>query len=487
MTSLDSVPAARILAEIERRGTRRKLYSQYDDIYDPAQPNRPGAYPWQVEFHNAGATHAERLLMAANRVGKTSCAAAELACHMTGDYPHWWQGRRWERPVHWWAGGVSTEATRDVIQTALLGEDGNHGTGWLPGERLEDVTFRQAGVTRVADRIRVKHRSGGLSSVQLKTYEQERKAWQGTSKDGIWLDEECKQDIYTEALTRILDKKGILLMTFTPLEGPTDVVAHFLDAKEGSGIYVKNVGWNDAPHLDAKEKERLLNSYPEHERATRTTGTPLMGSGAVFPVLDEQIMCEPIQIPKWWGRVNGIDFGIDHPGAGAFCAHDRDTDTFYVYDCYKAPGHTSIYHAGAMKKHGVWIPNAWPHDGLERDKGSGQTLRDQYRQHGLYMLPTHAAYHDERGNHVEPGLVEMLEYMRLGKFKVFKTLTQWFEEKRMYHRKDGKVVKERDDILSATRYAFVMRRVARTEPSDVASPPRQQQPIAGPRRWRRNS
>lgn len=487
MTALDAVKPQRILEELEKRGRQRKLYRAYQHVFDPAQPDTPGAYRWQVEFHNAGADFPERLLMAANRVGKTSCAAAEIAVHMTGDYPPWWQGRKWERATHWWAGGVSTEAVRDIIQVALLGEEGDRGTGWIPGERIHDVTHRQAGVTRVADRIRVKHASGGISSIQLKTYEQEREAWQGTSKDGIWLDEECKMDIFTEALTRTLDKKGLLMMTFTPLKGPTDVVNHFLQAKEGSGIFVKNVGWNDAPHLDAAARQRLLESYPEHERDTRSAGTPLLGSGAIFPIRDEDIMCDPVEIPAWWRRINGIDFGIDHPAAGAFCAHDAATDTFYVYDCYKTPGQTAVYHAHAMKKHGLWIPNAWPHDGLERDKGSGQQIKDQYRTHGLYMLSQHAAYHDERGNHVEPALIEMLEYMRTGKFKVFKTLTQWFEEKRMYHRDEGKIVKERDDIMAATRYAFVMRRLARTEPKDVASSARPTAPMVGPGRWRRRT
>ena len=73
-------------------------------------------YPKQREFHAAGAVHRERLLMAANQVGKTMAGAAEAAFHLTGRYPEWWAGRRWHRPVHAWAGSETAEVTRDGVQ-----------------------------------------------------------------------------------------------------------------------------------------------------------------------------------------------------------------------------------------------------------------------------------------------------------------------------------------------------------------------------------
>jgi phage terminase large subunit-like protein len=472
---------SRLLDIVRLRGEQRKLIRQYSVIYDPAAPDVAGAYEWQAEFHAAGATNTERMLMAANRVGKTSCAAAEIACHATGKYPKWWTGRKFTQPVKIWCGGESTEAIRDIVQAALLGAEGQHGTGWLPKDAILEVKYRQSGVSNVVDSIYVDH-PGGVSYIGCKSYEQGRTKWQGVSLDCIWLDEEPPASIYTEALTRILDRKGMMIMTFTPLHGATDVVMHFLEPR-APGIFVKNVTWDDAPHLDAGAKERLLLSYPEHERATRSKGEPMLGSGMIFPVPDDDITCDPFEIPKWWARINGCDFGIDHPGAGAFLAHDRQSDTVYLYDCYKATGQTPIYHAAALGRHGGWIPISWPHDGLVRDKGSGDTLKDLYRRHGAYMLREAAGYHDERGTHVEPGLIEMLEYMRLGKFKVWRTCTQFLEEKRMYHRRDGVVVKERDDIISACRYAFVMRRMAQTQaPSTASVVPLK--PILGHRRWK---
>lgn len=482
---------SRLLAEAERRQRGRRLQNRYGLLYDHARefgPDNIGVYQWQKEFHDAGGEFPERMLMAANRVGKTESAAAEMSIHATGLYPKWWRGRKFDKAIKAWCGSVTNEASKEVVQEALLGPQDDHGTGWIPLERLADVSYRQAGVSEVADTIKVRHVSGGTSTITLKTYEQGRAKWQGTSREVIWLDEEPPMDVYTEALTRTIDAKGIIYLTFTPLLGPSQVVQHFLNAEDESGIFVKNASWEDAPHLDKGERERLWLSYPAYERDTRTKGTPLLGSGAVFPVADESITVEPFELPKWYRRVNGLDFGIDHPAAGVFCALDPEGDgTFYVYDCYKAPGETPVYHAAAMHKHPRWIPNAWPHDGMIRDKGSGTALKDLYRKQGLYMLREHAHYPDERGNHVEPGLIEMLEWMKTGRFKVFSNLPQWFEEKRLYHRKDGQLVKMQDDIMSATRMAFIMRRYARTEPEAAIGSKTPSSPIVGRRRWKRTA
>ncbi len=479
-----SLSERRAWEEVARRAAGRKLFLNYAKVYDPAQPTIAGAYPWQVEFHNAGGEARERLLMKANRVGGTTCAAAEVACHATGQYPLWWKGRRWQRPTSGWCGGESNEAIRDIIQEALLGPVGEWGTGWIPREYLVGVPKkRQAGVADVVDQIHVKHTNGGISTIGIKTYEQGREKWQGRRLDWVWCDEQPKLEIYTEALLRVMDSNGILFMTFTPLKGEDEVVLHFRQG--GRGIYMKNVSWADAPHLTEQQKEDFLASLPEHERETRSSGLPMQGSGVVFPILDSQIAVKPFEIPKWWPRINGLDFGIDHPAAGVFCAMDPEGQgAFYVYDAYRAPNQTPVYHAAAMKRHGDWIPNAWPKDGFQRDKGSGVQLRIQYRNHDLLMLPEPAGYRDERADHVEPGVIEMLEWMRTGRFKVFANLPDWFEEKRLYHREDGVIVKLRDDILSATRYAFVSRRMARTQRTVLPNPVLPRGPILGSRRWK---
>ena len=121
-----------------------------------------------------------------------------------------------------------------------------------------------------------------------------------------------------------------------------------------------------------------------------------------------------------------------------------------------------MLHAAAIRPWGnlLW---AWPHDGRrETLEGAGFALMRQYQEQGLDMLHEHAQFEDGSVS-VEAGLMDMLARMQTGRFKVFKHLLDWLEEFRLYHRKDGKVVKEGDDLMAATRYAVMMLRYASTE------------------------
>jgi hypothetical protein len=250
--------------------------------------------------------------------------------------------------------------------------------------------------------------------------------------------------------------------------------------------WYKTVTWDDAPHLDEKAKQTILSAYPQHERDTRSKGVPLLGSGSVFPVPDEEIMVPPFEIPKHFYQLVGIDFGIDHPAAGVWIAWDKDADTIYVTDCYKRANKTPVYHVAEIQKHGKWIPVAWPHDGVNRDKGSEQSkpLWKAYRSHGAKMLPKSASYED--GKHgpqpIEPVVIEIIERMETGRFKVFSTLHKWFEEKRMYHRKKGQIVDSHDDIMAATRYAVMMKRKAAVNMHSTIKTHKYTKPILGGRR-----
>lgn len=230
--------------------------------------------------------------------------------------------------------------------------------------------------------------------------------------------------------------------------------------------HVTSMTIDDVEHYSPERRASIVASYPEHEREARAKGIPTMGSGRVFQVTEESITVAPRAIPREWPQIIGIDFGIDHPFAAARIAWDKDGDCLYVTHTYRVTGQVPAIHAAAIRPWGEWIPIAWPHDGLNRDKGSGEQLAEQYRGHNINMLPTRAE-HEEGGNGVEAGVIELLERMRTGRLKVFAGLNDWFEEFRLYHRKDGLIVKERDDLMSATRYASMMKRFAIVQPTAV--------------------
>lgn len=192
-------------------------------------------YGQHMEFFAAGATHRERCFMCANRIGKTlSGGGYELSAHLTGIYPEWWTGRRFTTPISAWAAGDTYETTRDIIQLNLLGETTFRGgrkimdgRGIIPGELLLTPTWR-SGVQGIVDTIGIRHNTGGISTLGLKSYDQGRKAFQGTGKHVIWFDEEPPADVYGEALIRTATLNGITMLTFTPLSGMSEVVMSFL-------------------------------------------------------------------------------------------------------------------------------------------------------------------------------------------------------------------------------------------------------------------
>lgn len=221
---LDKHQLLALLEEKQRRREGRRFFDYYPD----EGPLRRELYPKHMEFFAAGKVHRERAAMAANRVGKTEgIGAYEVTCHLTGQYPHWWPGRRFEKPVNCLAGGDTSTTTRDILVAKLLGPKEARGTGMIPRDTLGKPVPAQ-GVRDHVDYVPVRHERGGWSILQFRSYDQGREAWQGTERDIGWCDEEPPEPIYTELLLRTATTQGMIIATFTPLNGLTDVALSFM-------------------------------------------------------------------------------------------------------------------------------------------------------------------------------------------------------------------------------------------------------------------
>lgn len=445
---------------------KRELYDllRLKDIR--AKRNRLASYkPYakQMDFHAAGVGFRERLFMAGNQLGKTWAGAFEVAMHATGRYPDWWQGRRFPYATRGMVGSESGELTRKGVQRLLLGPPElreEWGTGAIPFDCVRDTSMK-AGVPDAVSSVVVRHVCGEDSVIQFNSYDQGRTKWQADTVDYVWFDEEPPLPIYSEGLTRTNATNGLVFVTFTPLLGMSEVVKRFLLEKPASATTI-TMTIDDAEHYTPEQRAAIIASYPEHEREARAKGIPILGSGRVFPIIEDGIKVQAFPIPSHWPRIAGIDFGIDHPTAVVWMAWDRDADVLYVTDCYRVKDQSPIIHAAAVRARGEWVPVAWPHDGLQRDKGSGEQLAKQYRDHGLSLTKDRATFEDG-SNGLEAGVAEMLVRMQTQRLKVFAHLQDWFEEFRLYHRKDGLIVRLTDDLMSATRYAMMMRRFAKTQ------------------------
>jgi phage terminase large subunit-like protein len=223
-------------------------FGKFNALFPETGPVARAGYDKHLEFFKAGASYRERCFMAGNRVGKTVAGSYEMTCHLTGHYPHWWEGRRFAGPIKAWAAGKTNETTRDIIQAELLGNiifSGQRklvdGTGLIPKDMLGMDAGQlswKAGVADLVDMIKVQHISGGHSELGLKSYQQGRGSFEGTARHVIWFDEEPPLDVYGEALIRTATTNGLIMLTFTPLEGMSDVVQEFLprEMRPGGGV-----------------------------------------------------------------------------------------------------------------------------------------------------------------------------------------------------------------------------------------------------------
>jgi phage terminase large subunit-like protein len=211
-------------AKAKRRRRRR-----IDRFYPETGELRRELYTKHLEFFKAGKHYRERLMLAGNRIGKSEGVGGyELTLHLTGEYPAWWPGRRFNQAIRAWAAGDTSVTVRDILQYKLLGPINDIGTGLIPGDAIVDYK-RKSGVPDGIELVWVKHKKGGVSYLSFKSYDQRRESFQGTEQDVIWLDEEPDMGVYSECLMRTMTTDGLLLLTFTPLQGISEVVKAFLE------------------------------------------------------------------------------------------------------------------------------------------------------------------------------------------------------------------------------------------------------------------
>jgi phage terminase large subunit-like protein len=461
MNRAEKIEMIELIEEIQRRASRNKLKSFYPDTGNL----RRDLYIPHQKFFAAGATYRERAVLAANRIGKTEgIGGYELTLHLTGLYPDWWIGRRFDSGIKAWAAGDTSQTVRDIIQGKLLGPTGNYGTGLVPGDLIVETKNKAGSVPDSVESIAVKHVSGDISYLGLKSYDQKRKSFQGTEQDVIWLDEECSLGIYAECLLRTMTTDGIIMCTFTPLLGLSETVLSFMPGGKisdvPSGKFVVTATWDDAPHLTEKQKTELLASIPAFQRDARSKGIPQLGSGAIYPIIEDEITITPFEIPPSWPKCFALDVGWNRTAA-LWGAWDQQSDVVYLYSEYYRGQAEPAIHAEAIKARGKWIPGVIDPAARGRNQKDGSRLADDYVALGLNLT-----FAD---NTVESGLLSVWQRLSTGRLKVFKGLQNFLSEYRIYRRDEsGKIVKENDHLMDDCRYLITSGlSVASTAPPEI--------------------
>lgn len=443
-----SLDELELLLEAEIQWQR---YNAIGSMYPDGSPLSIEHYERHKDCFDVGPQYRHRCFMGGNGTGKSyGVGGYEVALHATGDYPHWWAGIVYEKPIPIWVCGDTRETVRDIMQKILLGPfategDEALGTGLIPRDRIGKV--RVIGNTNGScDYALIRHKSGGWATIKFKSYDQGRKAFQGTSVPFILLDEEPPYAIFQECLQRGRGVDGRILLTFTPLSGHTEVVDEFLAwearNKAGGSVITVTCEWDHVPHLSEDWKRETLAMTPAYLRNARRRGIPSAGVGAVFPIEEDQFVINPIPLPAHFRRAFAFDHGWFNTAA-CWIAYDKDNDIVYVYSDYKRGEQPIEVHATAIKARGAWIPGVG--DSSARDS-DGKQIIDKYKGQGVNMrLPDKS---------VDAGIQEVMSRLSTGRLKIFSTCQKLIDEFRRYHYNDKQqIVKQHDHLMDCLRYA----------------------------------
>ena len=403
----------------------------------------------QLKFHRCKKRN--RWVFGGNRSGKTECGAVECIWMLRGIHPY----RKNRANVFGWAVSLSQQVQRDVAQAKIL--------KYLPESWIESATMlsgrRDSLASGIIDQIRIKNVFGGISVLGFKSCDQGREKFQGSSLDFVWFDEEPPRDIYEECLMRVLDKKGEVFGTMTPLKGRTFIYDEiYLNRRCNPEVWSISMSWSDNPYLDKKETALLESCLGGSTLDARKFGRFSDGGGLVYPEFDESIhVIPPFDVPKEWQDNISIDPGFTNPLSAHWYAVDYDGNVYVVAEHFAA-GRDIDYHAAKILEISRRI--GWRADG----RGRVRALIDSAaNQHTLASAKSVAEMLCERGvvvntrvdKNVLAGIMRVKSYLagEGARLYIFNTCKNLIEEFGEYFWGEGDAPVKRDDhCMDELRY-----------------------------------
>jgi phage terminase large subunit-like protein len=343
-----------------------------------------------------------------------------------------------------------------------MGRLGALGTGMIPKESIGEI-IKKSGIPYAIDQAQIKHISGEWSTLQFFSFEMSREQYQGSSVSFLHFDEEPPQDIVDECKMRILDCKGSMIFTFTPLSGVTPL---YDDIMSNDKIFKVHISMNEAEHLDKDAIDSLLEGMSDYEKEARRNGIASVGSGKVFQFLEKDYTIEPFEIPSHWPRLGGLDVGLTHPTAAICLVKDPDSSTHYIINEYRVSNKTPIEHCAHLKHWGVKF--AIDPSAFNRQIGTMTSVSSLYEDEGLELV--------KADNSVDKGIMEMRKLMGSGRLFVFTTCQDLLKELRTYRTNDsGKIIKTGEDLCLGGETEVVcpdgIRMLRDVRPGDMVATP----------------
>ena len=462
-----------------------------DDMkYNQLKYFRPFSH--QIKFFNTGACD-RRGILAANRIGKTVSTCFETAYHLTGLYPSWWEGKRFDRPVTAMVAGEGWSQVALVLQAELLGSNDvkineSLGTGAIPRNCIVFDTMRNDGANCIG--VEIKHVSGSNSYILFANYTQEVRQMQGFKLNLAVFDEQPPDDFFSEIVTRTATTQGQVLCSFTPLKGLNGLVSKFWNHEEGYEHI--RVSWDDVPEYDPWGEPFLLNStrlqlerdYLPHERDARRNGVPVMGKGAVFQIRNWPTYKTgdyDFRNIRGLERIIALDLGLVndktvitlmywHPSEKIAWLHTQ----IVVKGIEEANPMNYINHL--MRPEVFGTPIVLPADASTQGRYtmSSQSIRELFEQYELNVHPDAIMNPpDEQGrrnNHKSFGINVMRQMLEVGTLHVNENCVEFLREAQNYYADEKGRFSDPDDCIDSARYALMGCLQGLAEPWDGRSP-----------------
>lgn len=285
-------------------------------------------HPKQLDFHQS--PQRNRWVFGGNRTGKTECGAVESVWYARGNHPY----KQITTPTQGWVVSLTNEVQRDVAQKKVL--------SYINPKWIKDIHVRSGRkddpANAIIDFIVVESLHGGNSIIGFKACEQGRAKFQGTSQHWVWFDEEPPKEIYDECKMRVVDTRGNIWGTMTPLMGLTwvyDVV--YINEIGDKQVKYWLIQWSDNPYLNPDEIKQLESTMTAEDREARQYGKFVAMSGLIYKEFVEDIhVIDPFDVPRKWYDNISIDPGLDAPLSAHFYAVDGDNNIYVIEEHYKA-------------------------------------------------------------------------------------------------------------------------------------------------------
>jgi len=476
---------------VQRQAFEELVISVRDDMeFNQLKYFRP--FEHQKRFFATGGSE-RRGILAANRIGKTVSTCYEVAMHLTGQYPEWWEGKRWDKPVTVMVAGEGWGQVAMVLQNELLGTQDVKirdalGTGAIPRNAIITETMRSDGANCIG--IEIRHTSGTNSYLLFANYTQEVRQMQGFKLNIAVFDEQPPDDFFSEIVTRTATTQGQVLCSFTPLKGLNGLVSKFWHQEEGYEHI--RVSWDDVPEYDPWGEPFLLNAtrrqlerdYLPHERDARRNGVPVMGKGAVF-----QIRTWPtyktgdfdFRNTSGIHRVIALDLGLvnDKTVISLMYYHPHEQEAWLhsqivVKGTEEANPQHYIQHL--MRPEVFGTPIVLPPDAGTpgRYTMSALSIRQLFESYELNVFPEPVHNPpDDQGrttNHKSFGINTMRQMLELGTLHVNENCVEFLREAQNYYADEKGRFSDPDDCIDSARYALLGCLNGWSEPWDGRSP-----------------